>query len=122
IAILQEAVVRHLHRDRAEALTDAARAEITQNRAEDAAPVEAVVVVEAAILGGDESVAYLLRHCGNRYVDAAHILEVTEEPARPVIHVAAFARMEGADLGGARASVKTHSPPANRQTHHTQHS
>ena len=61
IPIGQEAVVRHLHRDRAEPLSNAARAEVARDGAHHAAPVEPVMFIEAPVLRGDERVPDVLR-------------------------------------------------------------
>src|SRR4051812_41123760 len=62
--------------------------------------------IEPAILGGNERVANLFRNHRDRDVDAANVLEVSDESIVTIVNVAAFARMERADLGRARTAVK----------------
>src|SRR6185437_1812906 len=54
IPVDEKAVVRDLHGDGAEALADAAGAEVPNDRAKDAVPVESIVFVEALVFGRDE--------------------------------------------------------------------
>ena len=68
--------MRDLHGDGAEALSDAAGAEVPGDRAKDTMPIEPVVLVEASVLRGDEGGANRLRHDGDRDVYPTNILEV----------------------------------------------
>jgi hypothetical protein len=74
IAVEQEAVVRDLHRDRAEALADPAGAEVPRDGAQHAMPVETVMFIEASVLGGDEPIANRLGHHADRHIDAPNCL------------------------------------------------
>src|SRR5690349_19929012 len=107
---LLEAVVPLVHGDGAESLDYGARAEVPEHSTKNAAPVETVVFVKAPVLGSDEGVAHLIRDRANRDVDSAHIFEVTKKLPRPVIHVAAFARMEGPNFRRTRTPVEATGP------------
>ena len=101
-----ERVARDLHGDRAESLAHAERADVAETGAHEAAPVEPVVVVEAAILGGEERLAHVLRHLLDRHVDAADDREPAHEPTLAVEDLAALGRPERADLVARRAAVE----------------
>src|SRR4029079_18181888 len=79
VAIGEKAVVGDLHRDRAESLSDSAGAEVPGNRAKHTVPIQSVVFVEATFLGGYEGGTNVLGHRRDRDVDAANVLEMTEE-------------------------------------------
>jgi hypothetical protein len=89
-----------LHGDGAEALSNTAGAEIPCDGAQHAMPVETVMFIEAPVFRGDECVANRLGYEIDRYVDATNRLEMSEQLSAAIVHVATFARMEGANLGG----------------------
>src|SRR5438046_184088 len=80
----EEAVMRDLHGDGAEPFADAPGGDVAEGGAEEAPPVEAAVVIEPPVLGGDESRADVRGHDRQRHVHAAHVLEMAKEPAVPV--------------------------------------
>jgi hypothetical protein len=63
-------------------------ADVPQCGAEDAPPVDAVVLEEAAVLDRQERLAHLLGHTVQRNIDPAHVLQTAERHAAPVEHPA----------------------------------
>src|SRR5206468_9122648 len=104
VAVGEEAVVRHLHGDRAEPLPNSARAQIPRDRAKNSIPIQSVVLIEPAILGRDECLSHELGNDRDRYIDPTNILEVAKEFLVAVVDVPAFARMERTNLGRAWAA------------------
>src|SRR4051812_2084865 len=104
IAVDEKTIMGDLHRDGAEALPHSSRARVSERGPKERAPVEPVVVVEAAILGGDKGGANMLGHVGQRYVDAPHHGQAPDQPAVAVEDATALARVKGADLVAARAA------------------
>src|SRR5690349_14046200 len=113
VPVGEEAVVYHLHRDRAEPFANAKRTDIAEERAQEAAPIESVVLVEAAVFCRDERLLDVRRNVAKIDVDAAYDRQMADEPPIPVDDVAAFARMEGPNLRGRRtAGVSACEEPA----------
>ena len=104
VAVDEETVMRHLHRDGAEPFADPRRADVAKRGAKEGAPIEAVVVVESAILGGDERGAHLLRHIGERDVDPAYDGQPADQASVAIENAPTLARVKGADLITARAA------------------
>ena len=75
----EERVARHLHGDRAEPFAHAHVADVGGRGAEQAAPVEPVVLVEAAVLGGEERLPHVQRDRVERDVHAPHDGDAAEE-------------------------------------------
>src|SRR5690242_14238744 len=99
VTLGEEAVVHHLHGDRAEALADAERSDVANQGAHEAAPIQAVVVVEAPVFGGDERLLHVQRDLAQLDVHAAYDREAADEPAVFVDDATTLGRMEGTDLG-----------------------
>ena len=106
VPVGEKAVVRDLHCDRAETLTDSAGAEVPCDGSNDTTPVQPVVLIKTTIFRRDERRANVLRHHGDRDVDPSNILEVAEELRVPVVDVAALARMKSSNFSRARATIK----------------
>ena len=85
--------------------------------AEEAAPVEPVVLVEAAVLGGEECLPHVQRDRVERHVHAAHDRDAAEEAVAAVEDLASFAGPERADLAARRAAGEA----AGRQPRVEQH-
>src|SRR5207302_8243269 len=100
----EEARVRNRHRDRAEAFTNAESADIPKGGAKEGAPIEAVVVVEAPVLGRDEGILDVLRNGGKRDVDATNYFEPSDELPIAIHDPATLARLKGADRRRRRAT------------------
>src|SRR5687768_6663639 len=77
----QEEVARHLHGDGARALSPPARYEIGPSRAHHADIIDAGVLVEALVLGGDHRVLELLRSVGDRDYGPALLAELADQDA-----------------------------------------
>lgn len=60
--------------------------------------------IEASVFRGDEGLSHVLGDGGDRHVDATNVLKVAEQAPSAIVDVAAFSRMEGADLGWRRAT------------------
>ena len=101
-----EGVPHHLHGDRAEALAHVGLAQVPDEGARRAPPVDSAMVVEAAVLDRDERRAHVARHPRQRHVDAPDVVEPAERGAAAVEHPSALARAEGHDLGGGRTAVE----------------
>src|SRR6185437_10970064 len=110
ISVREKAIVRDLHGDRAEALANAAGAEVAHDRTEDAVPIEPVVFVEPLVLGCDEGISHERRHRADRHVHPANILEMTDELVVSVVDVSALARVERANLGWRGTAVESARP------------
>src|SRR5438105_12874214 len=92
-----------LHRDRAEPFANAQRAHIAHQRAHEAAPIESVMVVEAAILRSDEGLLDIRWHFPQLDVHAPNDREAADQATVFVDDSAALTWMEGTNFGGARA-------------------
>ncbi len=72
------------------ALRAAVARRVADRRAQEAAGIDAAVVVEAPVLDGDDRLAHHERHCGQRYLDAVLLVDgrdhraVRREDARPL--------------------------------------
>src|SRR3954471_3814204 len=104
VAFGEEAVVHHLHRDRAESLAHTEGANVANESAHEATPVQSIVIVEAPVLRGDERLLHVHRHFAQLDVYAAHDGEASDETAVLVDDPPTLAWMEGADLGRTRAA------------------
>src|SRR5438067_11249180 len=72
IAVGEKAVVDDLHRDRAEPLPHAERADVPHEGAHEASPVEPVVVIEAAVFRRDEGLLDVARNVAQLHVDPTY--------------------------------------------------
>src|SRR4051812_24774627 len=99
-------VAGDLHRDRAEALANSEVPHVRGDGAKESAPVQPVVLVEAAVLGGEEGLAHVQGDRVEWDVDPAHDGDAAEEAVVPVDDPAALAGTEAADLGAGRAALE----------------
>jgi hypothetical protein len=104
VAILQKTVACDLHRDGAEALANFHSNHVAQRCPESRAPVETVVLTEAAILGGDESLLDVLRHIPEGDVETANDRETPDQAVCAVQYATTFAGVIRANLDGRRAA------------------
>jgi len=99
--------VRHvevdLHERRGD-VADAAGLHVGGGGAEEAAPVEPVVLVEATVFSGEEGLSNVQRNGVDRHVDAAHDRDAAEEAVAAIEDLAPFAWPECADLTACRTS------------------
>ncbi len=81
--------------------------QIADEGADDAAFVDAVVLIEAPILGGDEGLLHLIRNVGERHPDApvAGLEHVGEILAAAVEHLAQARQFPALELVGSGRSV-----------------
>ena len=105
VAADEEAVARHLHRDGAEAFAHAHRRDIANDGTADAAPVDAAMIEEAAVLSGDERLLDRLGDLRQRDVDAAHDGQVSNEPVALIQDTSAFTGPVGAHFGAAGTTL-----------------
>src|SRR4029077_8441310 len=90
--------MHHLHRDRAEPFAHAEGPDVSENCAQEAAPIEAVMVVKAAVFGRYESLLDVRRHVAQVDVDAPHHRQVANQATEFINDLATFARVERANL------------------------
>ena len=83
---------------------------LSASGAEESAPVEPAVLVEAAVFGGDERLPHELRDRAERNVDAAHGLQASHDAVVPVEDAAALIGLESLDLARRRAAVEAAGP------------
>ena len=62
--------------------------------------------VKAAILRGDERGTNVLGHRRDRDVDAANVLEMTEQFGIPIVHVSTLAGVKRSDFSRTRTTIK----------------
>src|SRR6185369_9532909 len=107
-----ERVPRDLHRDRAEPFTHSEGTDVAGTGAQEAVPIESVVVVEATILGCEEGLTHVLWNLLDRDVHPADHRQPPHETALPVENLAALRRPERAYLPGrGTAIVSTRAQP-----------
>ena len=102
----QVRVARHLHGDGAEALAHAQRRHVAHGGAHHAAPVHALVLVEAAVLHRQERLLHLRRDGAQGDVDASDGLHLPQLAPTAVQDAATLGRMVGADLLGRGTPVE----------------
>ena len=81
----EERAARRLHRDRAAALRFS-RGDVDEQAAQDSLPVEAVMVEEAVVFGGDERLAHLQRNLFEPDRVAALLTDLRDEIAGARVH------------------------------------
>ena len=102
----EERIARDLHGDGAESLAHPEVPHVAECRPEYAAPVEAIVLVEATILGGEEGLPYIQGDGIQRNVDATHECDASEKVVVPIHDAAAFAGAKRANSRAGGASLE----------------
>src|SRR5207237_5852805 len=107
VAADEKAVARHLHRDGTEAFTHTHRRDVANDGAADATPIDAVMIEEAMILGGDECLPHGFGDLRQRNVDAAPDGQMSDEMVVLVEYASAFAGAIRAHLGSTGTTLKS---------------
>ena len=116
--VREEGAAHHLHGDGAEPFADVERGEVTPEGATGASPIDPAVMIEAAVLDGDERRAQVTRHAGERHVDPADVGQPAERNTIAVEDAAPLARPERLELGRARTAGEAAAPHPHHGTDH----
>ena len=101
-----ESVARHLHRDGAESFARAPSANVGDDCAEESAPIETAVLVEASVLGRDEGLLDELRYGLQGDVDSSDNRESSHQAIVPVKDATALIGLERLDVACGRTPVE----------------
>ncbi len=96
----EERIARELHRDRAPALAHAACRHVGRERAHEPLPVDARVLEEPVILGGEERIHHHLRDVRRGDRDAALLADLGDQLAVTGVHGERKLHAQVAQLGG----------------------
>ncbi len=111
IFLHHEAVLRRLHRDSAEPFADSPGANVLQRRACEPAPVDAMMLVETAVFGGDEGLTDVHGNLRDGYIETSDYFDVSHEAPVAIVDAPPFVGFVPLNLSRRGASLE----PAGRK-------